>query len=93
MIGGLHAPMCPNHPIRRDDRIACQLAQHRCLLYVGYCRQHRRVWSDLVPIEQYSNGGEGRHHMRDNWTTDYVFSVPGIVRRNRGLTTTTKESD
>lgn len=43
--------------------VNCHLAQHRCLLYVGYCRQHRRVFGDLVPIEQYANGGEGRHHL------------------------------
>ena len=24
---------------------------------------------------------EGRHHMRDYWTPDYVFSVPSILRR------------
>ena len=46
---------------RRDDRIACHLAQHRCLLYAGHCRQHRRVWGDLLPIEQYRNGGFPRH--------------------------------
>jgi hypothetical protein len=39
----------------------CHLAQHRCLLYTGQCRRHRRVWGDLVPVEQYRLGGFPKH--------------------------------
>lgn len=66
------------------------------------CR-HRRVFGDLVPIEQYSNGSDGRHHRTEHSLPPEQSCTHGpgcncietsrMVRRHFGLTTTTEESD
>lgn len=68
----------------------CHLAQHRCLLFTGYCSRHRRVWGDLVPVEQYRNTTGGRHSLTGN-PFDKTVSV--ILRRMAcDLTPTTKDN-
>jgi hypothetical protein len=42
------------------------MSRHRCGLINAKCYQHRAVFGDLVPVEQYRNGGEGRHHRSGN---------------------------
>lgn len=78
MIGGLHTPMCPNHPFRsgrhrrpNDDNPG-----------------HRVVFGDLVPIEQYRNGGEGRHHRSPRFDPNNIADLARFL--SPGYTTTTE---
>lgn len=52
---------------RRVDLIFTTGGRHRCTAAeIGECSQHRVVFGDLLPIEQYRNGNIGRHHSPDD---------------------------